>query len=58
MTCTSTVACMDMESTESDDMRRVAKKAYYRVRALVLIPAMIILGLALVIYDRLRRRPR
>ncbi len=37
-------------------MRRRATRAWYGVRALVLIPAMIVLGLALYVYDRLARR--
>ena len=37
-------------------MCRRATRAYYGARALVLIPAMIVLGLALYAYDRLARR--
>ena len=37
-------------------MRRRATRAWYGVRALILIPTMIILGLALYVYDRLARR--
>lgn len=37
-------------------MSRALKQACYAVRALVLIPAMIVMGAALYVYDRLIRR--
>ena len=42
--------------THEAAMRRAAIKAYYGIRALALIPAMIVLGLVIYVYDRLSGR--
>ncbi|MCY4617797.1 MAG: hypothetical protein OXD50_04475 [Chloroflexi bacterium] len=40
----------------TDRTMRVATKLYYGIRAIVLIPTMSVLGLALMVYDRLSSR--